>query len=307
MNDYKYMVATKCYTYNQAKYIKETMNGFVVQETKFPVIYCIVDDASTDGEQEVIRNYLSNNFQTPYRVEESDDYSLTCAIHKNNSNCVFVYYSLKYNHYTKKKSKRAYLNEWWGDAKYYARCEGDDYWTDPLKIQKQYDFMESHPEFSMCFHPYQRLYNDGSYKMICPDIRKSVYSANDIILLGDHIMATNSMFQRAIYLQHEELPDFWKISPVGDFAMKIYYASKGPVGYINDIMSVYRVHAIGSWTSQKKNFIKKIKHRIKIIKTYRLYDKYTEKKYHKYIMKEIRKSWAKIFLVGIKDIVQFNY
>ena len=109
---YKYMVCTSCMTYNHAPYITDAMNGFTMQETSFPVVYLITDDASTDGEPEVIRQYLSEHFQEPYRQEESENYYLLCAIHKTNPNCNFVVFLLKYNHRSIRKSKLAYQSEW---------------------------------------------------------------------------------------------------------------------------------------------------------------------------------------------------
>ena len=149
--EYKYMIVTRCFTFNHAPYIKDAMNGFTMQETTFPIITCIVDDASTDGEQEVIRQYLSEHFQLPYRSEETNDYYLICANHNTNPNCTFVVLFLKYNHY-RKKSKLPYISEWCDKAKYLAFCEGDDYWTDDLKLQKQVNFLENNPEFIECTH-----------------------------------------------------------------------------------------------------------------------------------------------------------
>ena len=74
----KYMVCTRCFTYNQAPYIVDAMNGFAMQETTFPVVSLIVDDASTDGEPDVIRKYISENFQKPFRNVETDDAFIIC-------------------------------------------------------------------------------------------------------------------------------------------------------------------------------------------------------------------------------------
>ena len=156
---YKWMVCVRCFTFNHALYIEDAMNGFTMQQTNFPYVCCIVDDASTDGEQDVIRNYLKINFDLTdksfFRNEETDDYELIYARHKTNHNCFFATFFLKYNHYSspeKKARKFLYIGEWWDNAKYFALCEGDDYWINSTKIQKQVDFMEVHSDYSMCFH-----------------------------------------------------------------------------------------------------------------------------------------------------------
>ena len=146
--EYKYMVCTRCFTFNQAPYIVDAMNGFTMQETTFPVVTLVVDDASTDGEPEIIKQYLSDYFQTPYREEVTDDYCMICANHKSNLNCTFILFLLKYNHYSIKKTTLPYLSEWLDNSKYHALCEGDDYWVHSNKLQIQVDFLEIHPDIS---------------------------------------------------------------------------------------------------------------------------------------------------------------
>jgi len=155
MDGYKYMVRVSCMTYNHASYIEDAMNGFCMQETSFPFVCTIVDDASTDGEQEVIKNYLQGHFDLEnkaiVRDEETDDYFLTFAQHKTNKNCFFVVLLLKYNHFQRKKPKGPYYAEWC-NTKYIALCEGDDYWIVPDKLQRQVFFLDNHTDYAMCFH-----------------------------------------------------------------------------------------------------------------------------------------------------------
>ena len=126
-----FLVRVSCATYNQASYITDALNGFTMQQTTFPFVCTIIDDASTDGEQEVIKNYLRQYFdledKSIIRHEETDDYVMTFAQHKTNKNCYFAVFLLKYNHYSIKKSKMPYIQEWQDQVKYIATCEGDDY------------------------------------------------------------------------------------------------------------------------------------------------------------------------------------
>lgn len=148
-----FLVSVRCFTYNQSAYIKDALNGFVMQQTNFPFVVLVVDDASTDGEQEVIRKFMTEEFElsdasVAYEKETEFGY-IQYAQHKTNKNCFMVAMFLKENHYSQKKKKFPYLVEWRDNVKYEAICEGDDYWIDPLKLQKQVDFLEENPDYSM--------------------------------------------------------------------------------------------------------------------------------------------------------------
>ena len=149
----KFKVCCRCSTFNQAKYITDAMNGFTMQQTSFPFVCTIVDDASTDGEQEVIKQYVEDNFdfsEGSAAFNKETDYAfITYAQHKTNKNCYFAVLYLKENHYSQKKDKCPYLKEWRDGVEYMAICEGDDYWIDSMKIQIQIDYMDNHPDCGM--------------------------------------------------------------------------------------------------------------------------------------------------------------
>ena len=85
------------------------------------------------------------------RNEETEDYNLVFSKHKENEMCYIAVLFLKYNHYSIKKPKMPYIEEWQKTAKYEASCEGDDFWIDPTKLQKQADALETHPECTIAF------------------------------------------------------------------------------------------------------------------------------------------------------------
>ena len=144
--EYAWKVCVKCLTFNHAPYIEDALNGFCMQETDFPFVCAIIDDASTDGEQNVIKKYLEEYFdleeKSVVRNEETEDYTLTFARHKTNRNCYFAVLYLKYNHYSIKKNNIPYIAEWHDKCKYIALCEGDDYWIDGRKFGKQSRFLD---------------------------------------------------------------------------------------------------------------------------------------------------------------------
>lgn len=151
-------VFVRCMTFNHEAYIKDALNGFVMQQTNFPFVVAIVDDASTDDNVKVIERFIKEHCEceADYIKEEIYGRVIKTAV-KNNPNCILCAVLLYENHY-RKKAKRPYYAQYEDAAKYIAMCEGDDYWTDPLKLQKQVDFMEANPEYSITSHRYT-IYN----------------------------------------------------------------------------------------------------------------------------------------------------
>ena len=244
--EYKYMVCTVCSTFNHAPYIVDAMNGFTMQETTFPVYYLITDDASTDGEPEVIKRYLADHFQTPYRTEETDDLNLICAIHKTNLNCIFIIFLLKYNHRTLKKTKLLYQTEWRNNAKYIAVCEGDDYWTHPKKLQIQVDFLENHQDYSMCYTDVKDYYQKKN------QFGKSVIgNYNNTNLprkkneLFYYILLNKCRIQTCTVLYRGYIRNLLKKNEcsfmMGDTNLWIDFSQWGPIKYIPEKTGVYRI------------------------------------------------------------------
>ena len=238
----EYMVRVQCMTYNHAPYIEDAMNGFCMQKTDFPFVCVIVDDASTDGEPEVIKKYLNNNFDLQndqfFKEEDTDDYHLTFARHKTNLNCYFGVLLLKYNHWNKKKAKAPYFEEW-SKAKYVALCEGDDYWTHPKKLQVQVDYLENHPGYTMVFHRADVLDEMNSGIQFHMNVSENKdYSASD--LMRCWIVPTASMVFNKNVLNFKIKKKERFIS--GDIRIYLSAATMGHVRGMEDVMSVYRIH-----------------------------------------------------------------
>ena len=123
------LVSICCITYNHAQFIRKCLDGFLMQQTNFPIEILIHDDCSTDGTTDIIREYEAKYPELIFPLyEEENQYSRGGAG--------------KMDLYNYRRAR----------GKYIAYCEGDDYWTDPLKLQKQVDFMEANPEYSVCWH-----------------------------------------------------------------------------------------------------------------------------------------------------------
>lgn len=241
--EYKYMVCTSCMTYNHVPYIVDAMNGFAMQETTFPVYYLITDDASTDGEPEVIKQYLADHFQTPYRTDETDDYLLICAKHNTNPNCIFIVFFLKYNHYSIKKSKLPYQSEWRDNTKYIAICEGDDYWIHPKKLTIQYDALEADSNIGMC---YTKSYEYNQEKGMVIDGK--ILADNkpvdfESFLLHEPTITLTAFYRRDILARYFNDLAFidkskWKM---GDTPLWLWMSLNSKIIALEEITAVYRV------------------------------------------------------------------
>ena len=302
---YKYTVCTKCITYNHAKYIFDTMNGFSMQETTFPVVTVIIDDNSTDGESEIIRHYLLANFNKPYRSESTEYADVICAKHKTNLNCNFVVILLKYNHYSIKKSKESYLSEWMNNAKYVALCEGDDYWINPKKLQHQVDFMEANDDCSLVFHnayieDAETKNRRGTHKIY----NKSRYTPlSHIIRDGGFIPTASILYRKKMF---EGYGDFPQKCPAGDIKIQTYAALVGKVYYINDVMSVYRLVGTPATHVLMAETERWVEHQNQIIEWYKMVNEYTKHKYEKDIKGAITFSEARIIIAQRKYYKLWN-
>lgn len=247
----KYKVRIQCSTYNQSKYIEDTLRGFSIQHTNFPFVCCIMDDASTDGEQEVLKQWINNN------CDESEvelyDHPLSVifmAPDKQNRNCIYAVHLLKYNTWGKPE-RNELLNYWRQQCEYEALCEGDDYWIDPLKLQKQVDIMDKNSDYSMCC-------SDAFVKTKESDLDWKRYTEDGIIPVEDIILGGGLFIQTATLLYRTEIvgkiyPDFARQCHVGDYPLQIFAALSGKVYWFADKMAVYRFQFGDSWTSKNKS------------------------------------------------------
>ena len=198
-----FKVSVWCNTYNQAFYIKDTMDGFCMQQTSFPFVCLIMDDASTDGEPEVIKQYLNDHFDTEW-TKETDDYHLTVARHQENKNCYFAVYLLKYNHYSIKKRRLRYYKELADDIDYVALCEGDDYWTDTHKLQKQADALDANPQATLVYTNFQAIDAEDNpiIRPFIKDYPGRSHSGDNLPTLlryGNYIMVLTSMYRYKVW------------------------------------------------------------------------------------------------------------
>lgn len=245
--NYKYVVLTQCLTYNQAKYIKETLDGFVMQETSFPVVTVIMDDASTDGTGVVLQHYMQDNFRIDDKsvaFKRDTDYAyVEYAQHKTNRNCFFAVYYYKENLYQQGKHflKEKDLREWVEQSKYVAFCEGDDYWTNHKKNQIQYDYLESHPNYSLVYGSCQYYYEER--KQLSKELYGGSYvTFSDLIKYGNCIPTLTVMCRADEYLNYNiNVKPEKKGWLMGDYPLWLWMSHEGNVHFLNEKLGVYRV------------------------------------------------------------------
>jgi len=229
----KPLVTIACITFNHEKYIRETLESFLMQKTSFPVEIIVHDDASTDNTSKIVKDYEVNFphlFRNIYQTE---------------------------NQYSKGKSMFAGFVFPKARGKYIALCEGDDYWTDPLKLQKQVEFLEENEEYILSFHPWVELY-EGQFKKPA-----SMFSSTHTLLFKNIDLNRPKLLSNALN---------------GDTILKFMLKHHGKFKYLEGIKpAVKRRDSEGVWNSLSDD--EKRKNKIKTSKL--MYYGFKDSKYEK--------------------------
>lgn len=219
------LVSICCITYNHEDFIKDSIEGFLMQRTTFPIEIIIHDDASTDRTVEIILEYArqhSNLFLTI--LQKENQYSQGIRPFPN-----FVFPRVR--------------------GKYIALCEGDDYWIDPLKLQKQVEHLENNPQLSMVFTNRNRLnLKNQLVQQKTTDNPKYLFNKEDVLL--DFIATTQTMMIRNY---GEEMTTFMTQHPLiygGDRQITYFASLKGTIEFMPFVSSVYRVTETGVHSKQ---------------------------------------------------------
>lgn len=261
--DDEILVSVTCLTYNHKEYIRDALESFVNQITSFKYEVIVHDDASSDGTADIIREY----------AEKYPD--------------IIVPILQKENQYSKKIKIRPNYIDPLIRGKYVAYCEGDDFWTDVNKLQRQIDFLENHPEYSACTHAFKQLDMIDNTEIECHSCNYTGTVTTQQVIEGDgNFFATNSVVALAEHVLNTTY--FKETTSAGDYALAISLALKGKIFYIDEVMSCYRYMVPNSWSA--RNMVdddKRIKHITEIQATLEEADRYSEFKYHdsfKYII-----------------------
>ena len=221
-------VSIKCLAYNHEKYIEKALDSFLMQKTNFPFEIVVHDDASTDNTTNIIRQY-ENMFP----------------------NIVKPIYETE-NQYSKGCEAMEQMIDTYMKGKYVAYCEGDDYWTDEYKLQKQFDAMEKHPDLDMCAHAVRKINAKSGQILgiISPESKNTVIPTEKVIAGGGGFVGTNSLFYKKDAL--DVILPFRQILGI-DYALQVQGSLKGGMLYLSDCMSDYRFMTEDSWSSKYTN------------------------------------------------------
>lgn len=208
-------------TYNHEKYILEALEGISNQNFNGHIHLILGLDSSPDNSKFVIQNFIHEN--------SNPSISVTFLDNKDNMGAQLNWLNCFNN--TK--------------GKYVALCEGDDYWTDTFKLQKQVDFLENNPEYSICFHPVN-VFKDGE---LLPDNLQNVNETTTIedLAQANYIHTPSVVFRNNLF---EKFPDSFKKVPAGDYFLHLLNARHGKIKKLPDVMAVYRMHDGGIWSTK---------------------------------------------------------
>ncbi len=221
------LVSIICPTYNHEKYISQAIEGFLMQKTSFPFEIIMHDDASTDKTADIIRQYESkypSYFRNIYQKENQ--------FSKSGDNIIKLTFAA-------------------ARGKYIAVCEGDDYWTDSEKLQRQADFLENNSNYNISFH---RVYELNDSQLILSTWNSEVEEKTfniDELSRKNFIYTLSVMFRKSV-VQH--IPEWLSTLPACDYALHLLYTNDGLIKYFPEPMAVYRRHSGGVWGGKSERF-----------------------------------------------------
>ena len=265
-------VSIICNAYNHEKYIRDAMEGFVMQRTTFPFEILVHDDASTDKTADIIREYEKRYPEIVKPIYET------------------------VNQYSKRDGSLSRIQYGRVRGKYIATCEGDDYWTDPLKLQKQFDALEANPNVDICASGTKNEINGKIQDKIFPSDKGALFTPDEVIRGGGGFVATGSLMYRK-EVRENALPFFYLLNL--DYAIQIAGSLRGGMLYLPEPMSVFRAETVGSWTVRmSRDITARKKHNKKVCAMLRQLDKDTEGAYHEAILEAIKDLEFEILVQG---------
>lgn len=208
-------------TYNHERFIAQAIESVLMQQTSFPIELVVGDDCSKDGTPQIVRHYAALRPDVVRPI-----------LHERNVGMA--------------ANGKAVRDACRGE--FIAILEGDDYWSDPHKLQRQVDWLDAHPKSAMCFHNVEIL-DDARGKVLqlqCPPEQKSLVTTDDLLI-------QNPVPTCSVVYRHAALPtqpeQFQKL-PMQDWPSWILLSRDGPLGYLNFVGGCYRLHGASAWSSK---------------------------------------------------------
>ena len=261
--------------YNQKEYIRQALDNILSQQTTFDFDIFIHDDCSGDGTYEILKEYQK---QYPQKIK---------ILHQETRKFISLGFNKMILNYVVPNIHSDFI----------AYCDGDDYWCDNKKIQKQYEFLLQNPDYSMCFHSAYQLKNNHDMSSKWFILKERDYSIDDFVNDQPGIKVATS----SIFIKTSVFKDFseWRLAyPVEDVPLYMTAALHGKIRCQSDVMSVYRQFSNGSWTSQNRNSNeKKINHLVQLIEATRKFNEQTNKQYNNLVQLQISSCEFRLALI----------
>lgn len=260
VNSIEPLVSICITTYQHSSYIEECLQSVLEQQTVFPFEIIIGEDESTDGTREICKEY----------AEKYPDKIRLFLRSRKDVRYINGNPTGRFNFLETLKAAR---------GKYIAYCDGDDYWTDNNKLQKQFDYMEERPEVSLCFHNAFEVSQKGQKRSVFPNIKEDGVIPSEVIIeKGGGYCATNSVFFKSNILK--DMPRWFVNAFVGDYSLYLLAIHNGKIAGLKDTMSCYRSGHQNSW-SDLSNKSKNLHQYLESLKSMLYdFDEFSDKKYH---------------------------
>jgi len=278
------VVTVQCLTFNHGRYVRDCLEGIVSQITDFKFVAYVHDDASGDETPQIIGEYALKYPDIIIPAIEEENLYRTGMLMPTVDEAISRI-----------------------GARYTAICEGDDFWTDPYKLQKQVDYMESHPECTMCVA--KTLWQDESGRRYLPRFVCRYNSDRDLTTEeiirygGQYISYTSTIYRSSLT---DNLPHWMQNIDILDYTQHILGALRGKVHYFHEPMAVYRFQSAGSWTSIQKK-APDLNHFRCEINWMNDLDKETEGRYARVISIHLFRFYGHLFKAGevsFKELLQ---
>lgn len=265
------LVSICCLAYNHEAYVRECIEGFLMQKTNFAFEVLIHDDASTDNTAVIIREYEAQYPQIIKPIYQTENqYSKGVGVTR-----VYQFPRAK--------------------GKYIAMCEGDDYWIDPLKLQKQVDFLESHPDYSFCYTQVKEVKELNNTINITNVGRPRDFDIKYLLSVGWFARTCSIVFRNSFL----DLPQWSTNYPqFSDFMLQATLIISGKARFIEEVTAVYRKHEGGVTNLIGEKFLREHIRKIEFYNKLNLHFNYI---YNKEICERIKKINTDIFLILLRS------
>lgn len=278
------MVSIMCLTYNQEKYVRETLDGFLMQVTDFPFEIYIHDDCSTDGTPDIIKEY-------------QEKYPMLIRV------CIE-----KENQYQKGSTMITEISVPYMKGKYIAYCEGDDFWIDPQKLQKQVDFLENNPDYKMCYTNFH-ICNETSHitqKDLMtnePEKYPTEYTLEEWIKRAGFVAPLTWLIERDLHAGCENIGSLDET-----FVLFAHYLANAKVKCLkDDTTAVYRILTeSASHTRSTERYYRRVKNlthtQIRLAKMYKLPESVSQELARRYYSK----AYKQISIANDREEMQIS-